>query len=87
MTVVPGRLHDVGRRVGGMAETAHVAALSGPSNLTASVVCRDTAELYRFVTDGLGALPGIERTEVSPTMRRVKQASLVMEGRRLPRPF
>jgi DNA-binding Lrp family transcriptional regulator len=87
MTVAPGRLHDVGRRVGSMSATAHVAALSGPSNLTASVVCRDTAELYRFVTDGLGALPGIERTEVSPTMRRVKQASLVMEGRRLPRPF
>jgi DNA-binding Lrp family transcriptional regulator len=35
-------------------------------------------ELYEFLTDKVGALPGVERVETAPVIRTVKQASPVM---------
>jgi len=86
MTVAPARLDEVGRRVAGLPETAYVAAVSGPANLMASVVTRDTNGLYRYVTEKLGGLQGVERAEVAPVFRRVKQAGSIVTGTRLPLP-
>jgi DNA-binding Lrp family transcriptional regulator len=86
MTVAPAHLDEVGHRVAELPETAYVAAVSGPANLMASVVTRDTNGLYRYVTEQLGALPGVERAEVAPVFRRVKQAGSVVSGTRLPLP-
>jgi DNA-binding Lrp family transcriptional regulator len=85
-TVAPGRLDEVGYRVAALPETAYVAAVSGPTNMMASVVTRDTQGLYRYVTQQLGALPGVERAEVAPVFRRVKQAGSLVYGTRLPVP-
>lgn len=85
-TVAPGRLDEVGHRVAALPETAYVAAVSGPTNMMASVVTRDTNGLYRYVTEQLGALPGVERAEVAPVFRRVKQAGSLVYGTRLPAP-
>jgi DNA-binding Lrp family transcriptional regulator len=86
MTVAPAHLDEVGRRVAALPETAYVAAVSGPANLMASVVTRDTDGLYRYVTEQLGELHGVERAEVAPVFRRVKQAGSVVTGTRLPVP-
>jgi DNA-binding Lrp family transcriptional regulator len=51
---------------------------AGPANLAACAVCRSQDELYAFLTDKVGALPGVERLETSPVIRTVKQASPVM---------
>jgi len=86
MTVAPAQLDEVGRRVADLSETAYVAAVSGPANLMASVMTRDTNALYRYVTEKLGRLEGVERAEVAPVFRRVKQAGSVVTGTRLPLP-
>jgi hypothetical protein len=52
----------------------------------ASVIARDTDGLYRYVTEQLGALEGVERAEVTPVFRRVKQAGSLVAGARLPPP-
>jgi DNA-binding Lrp family transcriptional regulator len=86
MTVAPSRLDEVGRRVAALPETAYVAAVTGPANLLASVITRDTDGLYRYVTEQLGGLDGVERAEVAPVFRRVKQAGSIVRGARLPPP-
>jgi DNA-binding Lrp family transcriptional regulator len=86
MTVAPSRLDEVGHRVAELPETAYVAAVTGPANLLASVITRDTDALYGYVTEQLGALEGVERAEVAPVFRRVKQAGSIVSGARLPPP-
>ncbi|HEX5194010.1 MAG TPA: Lrp/AsnC family transcriptional regulator [Solirubrobacteraceae bacterium] len=86
MTVAPSRLDEVGHRIAALPETAYVAAVTGPANLIASVIARDTDGLYRYVTEQLGSLEGVERAEVAPVLRRVKQAGSVVTGARLPPP-
>lgn len=86
MTVAPSRLDEVGHRVANLPETAYVAAVTGPANLMVSVIAHDTDGLYRYVTEKLGALPGVERAEVAPVFRRVKQAGSIVSGQRLPLP-
>jgi DNA-binding Lrp family transcriptional regulator len=86
ITVAPAHLDEVGHRVAALPQTAYVAAVSGPTNMMASVITRDTNGLYRYVTEQLGPLPGVERVEVAPVFRRVKQAGSLVYGTRLPAP-
>ncbi|WP_344447377.1 Lrp/AsnC ligand binding domain-containing protein, partial [Kitasatospora nipponensis] len=62
---------------------AFAAAVTGSANLVAGVLCRDTGELYEFLTDRLGSLPAIQRAELSPVTRTVKRAGLLTDGHRL----
>ena len=57
--------------------------MTGPVNLTGSVLCRTEAELYPLLTDEIGAIDGIQSAEISPVMRRVKQAGTILRGPRL----
>jgi DNA-binding Lrp family transcriptional regulator len=86
MTVAPSDLDDVGWHVAGLAATAYSAAVSGPSNLFASVVCRDTSELYAYLSQEIGAIAAVRATELSPVIRRVKQSGSILQGSRLPPP-
>jgi DNA-binding Lrp family transcriptional regulator len=67
-------------------ETPFVAALSGPSNVVASVTCRDLDELYQYVTTKVGAIDGVQNMEISPVLRRLKQAGTLVDGDRLADP-
>ncbi|QEU90458.1 Lrp/AsnC family transcriptional regulator [Streptomyces kanamyceticus] len=73
VTVDPGALDRVGRAMAGHPEIAHVSATTGPSNLMASVLTRDTAELYAYLSGELGALEGVRHVESAPYLRRFKQ--------------
>jgi DNA-binding Lrp family transcriptional regulator len=86
ITVAPAHLDEVGQRIAELPETAYVAAVSGPTNLMASVITRDTNALYRYLTEQLGGLEGVQHAELAPVFRRVKQAGSVVSGTRLPRP-
>ncbi|QIS13894.1 Lrp/AsnC family transcriptional regulator [Nocardia arthritidis] len=81
--VRPALLDAVGRAVTTHPEVAFVAATTGPSNLTASIICRDTAHLYRYVTERLGPLDGIADVEVTPTLRLLKQQQALMRTDRI----
>jgi hypothetical protein len=61
-------------------------AVSGTANLTVSVICRDSPDLYRYLTRRLGAIDAIRQSEVVIAVRRLKQAGTITDGDRLPKP-
>ncbi|MEU8952888.1 AsnC family transcriptional regulator [Streptomyces sp. NPDC048518] len=73
ITVAPGALDAVGRVMAEHPETAHVSAITGTANLMASVLTRDTAELYAYLSGGLGTLDGVRHVESAPYLRRFKE--------------
>ena len=86
LTVPPAELDGVGRAIIGHPEVPFAAAISGPANLAAWVVARDTADLYRYLTERIGAIAAVHAVEVAPILRRFKQAGTLMDGLRLPEP-
>jgi DNA-binding Lrp family transcriptional regulator len=83
LSVAPGDLERVGAQLAALQQTTFVAAVSGPANLTASLVCRNESELYALLTDEVGAIEAVRAAEVSPVIRRIKQAGTVLHGSRL----
>ncbi|MFD7862730.1 Lrp/AsnC family transcriptional regulator [Streptomyces sp. NPDC059783] len=73
ITTAPHALHRVGQTLAAHPEVAYAAAMTGPSNLMAVTVTRDTAHLYRYLSESLGGLDGVEHVETTPCLRRVKQ--------------
>ncbi|MFF7725216.1 Lrp/AsnC family transcriptional regulator [Streptomyces sp. NPDC008001] len=82
-TVVPSELAAVGRALAGHPQVPFVAAVTGAANLAATVLCRDQRDLYRYMTEGIGALTAVHRLEVLPVLRQVKRAGLLSDGSRL----
>ncbi|MFD7640570.1 Lrp/AsnC family transcriptional regulator [Kitasatospora sp. NPDC059795] len=75
-------LHRVGEELGRHDESAFVAATSGKHNLMAIVICRDTADFYRYLSGRLAEIDGIRGYEISVRARRLKQSvSLIHQGR------
>lgn len=87
LTVDPGALDHVGRTLSRHPEVPFAGAVTGRANLLVSVICRDNADLYRYLTERLGAIEGIRDVEVSLELRRLKQAGTPMVGDRLPDPL
>ncbi|MFJ1751476.1 Lrp/AsnC family transcriptional regulator [Kitasatospora sp. NPDC088134] len=76
------RLHAAGEEIGGHHECAFAAAISGRHNLMAVVLCRDTADFYRYLTTRLSGVEGLRGYEISVRVNRLKQsASLIHHGR------
>ncbi|MFJ4666821.1 Lrp/AsnC family transcriptional regulator [Kitasatospora purpeofusca] len=78
LTVAPGRLAAVGRAMAEHPEVGFVAATTGPSNLVAGLVCRDTGAFYDYLTQSLGELEGVVAVETAPLLRSVKRAGMIM---------
>ncbi|MEC3914723.1 Lrp/AsnC family transcriptional regulator [Nocardia sp. CDC160] len=83
MRVRPGDLEAVGKAVATHPEVAYVAATTGTANLMVSVVCQDTAHLYRYVTESLGVLPGINDVQVLSALRMFKQSQTLLDDRKI----
>lgn len=82
LTVAPGELAATGLALSRHPETSFAAAITGAANLITAVTCRDTDDLYTYVTTKVGALASVRQAEIVPTLRRVKQAgTLVRDGR------
>ncbi|WP_030791913.1 Lrp/AsnC family transcriptional regulator [Streptomyces sp. NRRL S-920] len=73
VTVAPGALDEVGRAMAGHPEIAHASAVTGSANLMATVITRDTAELYTYLSGTLGPLDGVRHIESAPLLRRFKE--------------
>lgn len=86
LTIAPAHLVEAAERMAAAPESAFVAAISGAQNLYVSVVCRDTAALYEFITGEVGALPAVSSVETVPVARKVKLAGSTLQGELLPEP-
>jgi DNA-binding Lrp family transcriptional regulator len=78
MSVAPARLAVVGEALAGHPEIPFVAATTGASNLIASVLCRDDDALYRYLTERIASLDGVNAVEVAPIIRTAKRAATVL---------
>ncbi|WP_327587225.1 Lrp/AsnC family transcriptional regulator [Nonomuraea sp. NBC_00507] len=81
MSVPPAELDATGRALARHPEVAYAGATTGPNNLMASVVCRDDAAFYRYLTESLGALPAIRHLETAPIIRTIKRAGALLPTR------
>ena len=73
LSVEPARLDEAGHTLAGHAEIPYAAAITGPSNLLASGVFRDTQHLYEYVTGPLARLPGVRSAETAPIISTLKR--------------
>ena len=83
LTVAPSDLQRTGEALIRHPQVAFCGAITGAANLLTALVCRDSADLYRYVTTEVGAIPTVRQVEISPVLRRVKQAGTLMAGPRL----
>ena len=83
LRVRPAALDAAGRAIATHPEVGYVAAATGATNLMVSLACRDIGDLYRYITERLGALDGITDVEVTPALRVFKQAQALMSADRL----
>ncbi|MER7046983.1 Lrp/AsnC family transcriptional regulator [Streptomyces jumonjinensis] len=73
LNVTPAHLRTVGETLATHPDIAFAAATTGRSNLVASGVFRTPDDLYRYIDQRIGALPGIQSMETAPTLREVKR--------------
>ena len=83
LQVPPDRIVMVCEALCAHRQTSWVAAVTGSANIVAAVTCRDSAELFSYVTEQLGSLPGVIHVEVVPLLSRLKQAATRVAGGRL----
>jgi DNA-binding Lrp family transcriptional regulator len=79
ISVDPGRLDATGRALAEHPEVPFVGAVTGAANLVASVAFAQTSDLYTYLTDRLGSLPGISGVETLPMIRVVKRSGPVRQ--------
>jgi len=77
LSVEPARLEAAGRALAAHPEIPFAAATTGPKNLVASAVLRDTQHLYEYLTGELAALPGVTSVETAPIIRTLKRTGSV----------
>lgn len=77
MAVAPAHLDEVATALVRHDELAFVAHTTGPTNLVAHALCRDTAALYRYLTHGLGAVEAIRSLETAPVLRTLKAVGTI----------
>ncbi|MGW7529922.1 Lrp/AsnC family transcriptional regulator [Streptomyces sp. NPDC054783] len=80
LSVRPADLEQVAVALAGHDELAFVAATTGRTNLVAQALCRDPADLHRYLTRRLGALREIDTLETSPVLRTLKAASPALKA-------
>ncbi|MGW3186081.1 Lrp/AsnC family transcriptional regulator [Kitasatospora sp. NPDC001119] len=78
MSVRPSALVSVATELASHPEVNFVAVTTGPSNLVAAVVCRDSRDLYRYLTERIGALDEVQNMETAPVIRTVKRTGAVL---------
>lgn len=86
LIVEPSRLSEVGERLAGHDRVMFAAATTGSTSMAASVACGATEELFRFVSDDIGQMPGVSQVQIAPITRTVKQAGSLLDGDRLATP-
>jgi DNA-binding Lrp family transcriptional regulator len=77
LSVEPARLEEAGSALAMHPEIPFAAATTGPTNLVASAVFRDTRHLYAYLTGELAALPGVSSVQTAPIIGTLKRTGSV----------
>jgi Lrp/AsnC family transcriptional regulator for asnA, asnC and gidA len=60
--IEPGRVLGVAHRMAEFQQVSYVGCSTGEKDLSIQVYARDNADLYRFVTEVIGNIPGVRKT-------------------------
>jgi Lrp/AsnC family transcriptional regulator, regulator for asnA, asnC and gidA len=63
--VEPGQILDLANKIAAFENVTYVACSTGERDISIQIAARDNQELYTFVTEVLGHIPGIRRTTTS----------------------
>ncbi len=63
--VEPGMVKEVSRKLTGYESVSYVACTTGDTDISLQVFARDNSELYQFVSEVLGRIPGVRKTRTS----------------------
>lgn len=77
LKVEPAALDAAGRAIAAHPEIPFAAATTGPTNLVASGVFRDTNQLYAYLTSRLADVPGLQSVESAPVIGTAKRMAEV----------
>ena len=72
MAVQPAALVATAEALAAHPEISFVAVTTGPTNLVAQALCRDSMHLYRYLTEQVAGLSGVHTLETAPVLRTVK---------------
>jgi DNA-binding Lrp family transcriptional regulator len=86
LDVEPAQLDAAGRRLAEDPGTKYLSATAGRFNLCAQVSLPHFADLYRFTTDVVGALPGVRRADTTLQLETLKRAWVPTVSRRSTEP-
>ncbi|MFI9722829.1 Lrp/AsnC family transcriptional regulator [Streptomyces sp. NPDC052396] len=78
LSVKPSALVSVARTLAGHPEVSFAAVTTGPTNVMASVICRDTGDLYRYLTESVAVLDDVHTLETATVDRTVKRTATVL---------
>ena len=67
------RLLEVADKIAALDEVIYLIVVSGPYDILAEVMCRDHADLLRFMTERLYHIDGVRETESFVTLKIVKE--------------
>lgn len=68
------QLEETAKAVAGNSQVRYVSATIDSSDLICEIIMRSQDELYEFCTGTLGRLAGVQKVEVYPKLRTIKQA-------------
>ena len=63
LEVEPGRVREVAQQAAEFPQSSYVACATGESDVSISLRVRSIEELFDFVTEKLGTIPGVRRTQ------------------------
>lgn len=63
--VEPGQVEDLAVKLAEYETVTYVACATGERDISIQMVARDNQELFRFVADVIGRIPGVRRTTTS----------------------
>lgn len=79
MSVRPKELANVGKALATHPEVYFAAATTGPRNLVASIATTSGGELYRYLTERIGGLDGVNDVETAPVLHTLKRVDLTAD--------
>jgi Lrp/AsnC family transcriptional regulator for asnA, asnC and gidA len=74
----PGRLREVAERVAEFPQISYVACATGDTDVIISVRARSIEELYNFVIEVLGKIPGVRQTQTFLLPLKIKNIATWM---------
>ncbi|TQS45755.1 Lrp/AsnC family transcriptional regulator [Cryptosporangium phraense] len=78
LSVAPHAMVEAAETLARHPEVPFVAATTGPSNLVASLVCKDVGALYEYLTQRVSAIPAIHHIETNPIVRTLKREGAIL---------